>query len=353
MSSASSILPPIDPRLERVQPPPPFRPRRRLRLAAEIGFLLALIGGALYFDQSPLVVLPVLFILVVPFEKLFPRHKGQRIRRPQLSTDIAYLLANPALGAAGLVVAGVIGVVSLFWIPGLLLRPLVAQVPLAVQPLLALILFDVAIYWAHRWSHEVPILWRFHAVHHSTEHLDWVSGFRLHPLDGAFVAPPFVFLLAAGFNPEVAGALAVIQFVLGIFLHANVRWRLRPLHRVVITPEFHHWHHTNDPEAIHSNYSVFLPLWDQLFGTYFMPADRRPDKYGIDEYMPEGVFAQLRHPFRGFPNPLKAVRHPIRAIKVSGRFVATLVGQIWRSTTRRRRTDALPTVSSGGPFNPA
>ena len=45
-------------------------------------------------------------------------------------------------------------------------------------------LFDLAIYWAHRWSHEVPALWRFHAVHHSTEHLDWISGFRNHPLDG-------------------------------------------------------------------------------------------------------------------------------------------------------------------------
>ncbi|MEL7209033.1 MAG: sterol desaturase family protein, partial [Actinomycetota bacterium] len=304
------ILPPIDPRLERVQPPPPIRPRRRLRIAVELTIVAGLIGAALYFDRSPLVILPVLFILVVPFEKLFPRHKGQPIRRPQLSTDLTYLLANPALGFLGLLVAGFIGVVSLFWLPGLLLRPLVALIPPVALPFVALVLFDIAIYWAHRWSHEVPILWRFHAVHHSTEHLDWVSGFRLHPLDGALVAPPFLFLLAAGFDPEVAGALAILQFVLGIFLHANVRWRWRPLHRLVITPEFHHWHHTNDPQAIHSNYSVFLPLWDQLFGTYFMPKDRRPDRYGIDEYMPTGMVAQLRHPFRGMPNPVKAVVHP-------------------------------------------
>ena len=70
--------------------------------------------------------------------------------------------------------------------------------------------------------------------------------------------------------------LAVVQIVTGLFLHANVRWRWRPLHRVVITPEFHHWHHADEAVADNSNYSVFLPVWDILFGTYLMPADRRP-----------------------------------------------------------------------------
>lgn len=309
--------------------------------------MASLVAGALAFDRSPLFVLPVLFVLVVPFEKLFPRHRGQRLRRPQLGTDIAYLLAAPALNAATVAVAVVVGVISLAWLPGLALRPLVALIPAPVLPFAALVLFDIAIYWVHRWSHEVPLLWRFHAVHHSTNHLDWVSGFRVHPLDGALVAPPFVFLLAAGFDPELAGALAAVQIVTGIFLHANVRWRLRPLHRLIITPEFHHWHHTNDPGAIHSNYSVFLPLWDQLFGTYFMPVGRRPDVYGIDEPMPAGVVAQLRHPFRGMGNPLRALRHPFRALLWLLGETKVVIIQIYRSTTRRRRSDPMPTVSSG------
>ncbi|MEZ5230084.1 MAG: sterol desaturase family protein [Acidimicrobiales bacterium] len=236
---------------------------------------------------------------MVPFEKLFPRHPGQRLRRPQLAGDVAFALASPLLNIVGIAVAVVIGVVTLAWVPGLLIRPLVALIPVAVAPFVGIALFDLAIYWVHRWSHEVPFLWRFHAIHHSTEHLDWISGFRNHPFDGALVAPPFFFLLAAGFSAEFTGALAVVQIVLGIFLHANVKWRLRPLHRIVITPEFHHWHHTNDPEAIHSNYSVFLPMWDQLFGTYFMPKGRRPKRYGVDEYVPQGMVAQLLHPFRG------------------------------------------------------
>jgi sterol desaturase/sphingolipid hydroxylase (fatty acid hydroxylase superfamily) len=318
----------------------------RRRGAIELAAVVALIAAALALDRSPLLVVPVLFLLVVPFEKLFPRHRGQPIRRAQLGTDIAYALASPALNVVAISVALAIGVASLLWIPGLALRPLVERLPPAAVPLAGLLLFDVATYWVHRWSHEVPILWRFHAVHHSTEHLDWVSGFRAHPLDGALLAPPFIFLIAAGFSPELAGALAVVQVVLGIFLHANVRWRLRPLHRLVVTPEFHHWHHTNDPQAIHSNYSVFLPLWDQVFGTYFMPQHRRPIGYGIDEEMPEGMLGQLRHPFRDAGNPLPALRHPIAATRTVARFVVTLLGQIKCSTTRRRH-DPVPTVSPG------
>jgi sterol desaturase/sphingolipid hydroxylase (fatty acid hydroxylase superfamily) len=323
------------------------RPRRRLRGAIELAAVAILILIALAFDRSPLVVVPVLFLLVVPFEKLFPRHKGQPIRRPQLATDIAYALASPALNAIAISVAVAVGIASLLWVPGLMLRPLVGLLPAVAVPLAGVLLFDLTTYWVHRWSHEVPILWRFHSVHHSTEHLDWISGFRAHPLDGALLAPPFIFLLAAGFAPELAGGLALIQVLLGIFLHANVRWRWRPLHRLVITPEFHHWHHTNDPRAIHSNYSVFLPLWDQVFGTYFMPRDRRPDRYGIDEHMPEGMVGQLRHPFRDAGNPLLAARHPILAARRTGRFIATLLGQIKRSTTRRRTIDPLPTISLG------
>ena len=123
------------------------------------------------------------------------------------------------------------------------------------------------------------------------------------PFDGLLLAPPIVFLLAAGFSAELSGVLAAVQFGLGLFLHANVRWRWRPLHRIVITPEFHHWHHSNRPDAHGTNYSVGLPLWDIIFGTYRVPADRRPRRYGIDETMPTGMLAQLWEPLRDLPRP--------------------------------------------------
>ena len=60
------------------------------------------------------------------------------------------------------------------------------------------------------------MIWKFHAIHHSTEELDWASGFRAHPFDGTIIAPAFAFLIAAGFSPEITGILAVVQILLGI-----------------------------------------------------------------------------------------------------------------------------------------
>jgi sterol desaturase/sphingolipid hydroxylase (fatty acid hydroxylase superfamily) len=328
-----------------VMMPPPLAPvtpleapRPERRRARWINWLVlaAAVGATAMLDPGAPVVVVLVFVLVVPFEKLFPRHH-QRIRRPEVGTDIGYAALQPGLSIIGIAVAVVFGVVSLAWLPGLLIRPLVVAIPVAVQPVVAFLLFDFTIYWVHRWSHEVSFLWRFHAVHHSTRKLDWVSGFRAHPADGALLAPAFIFLIAAGFDPEVAGALVIVQIVTGLFLHANVRWRWRPLHRIVITPEFHHWHHANEPHAINTNYSVFLPAWDLLFGTYRMPRDARPQVYGIAEYMPSGIVAQLKHPVRGLPGPRWVLRHPLLATKRTWRALPGGLAQVRTSTLRPTR----------------
>jgi len=307
--------------------------RRRSRPWVWRGAALLAIAGSIAYTRESLLPLLFLFVIVVPFEKMFPRH-DQRVRREAFGTDIAHALMTPFTGVLTVAVAVPIAIASLIWIPALLVNPLVAMIPAAAMPFVGILLFDFTIYWAHRWSHEVSFLWRFHAIHHSTKTLDWVSGFRNHPLEAAILAPPFVFLVVAGFSAEFAGLLAVIQIVTGLFLHANVRWRWKPLHRIVITPEFHHWHHSNDPGAHNSNYSVFLPLWDIIFGTYFMPADRRPETYGVDEYIPDGVMAQLVHPMRGMRNPLSVLRHPLRSIRDGFRFSIEIVRQVWRTSRR-------------------
>ena len=114
-----------------------------------------------------------------------------------------------------------------------------------------------------------------------------------------------------------------------------------------MTPEFHHWHHADEEGAINSNYSVFLPLWDIVFGTYFMPADRRPQRYGVTEPMPPGVVRQLLHPFRGLRTPRQLVRHPLRAVRDTARAVRRGLGQM-RASARRPshgRTSARSTGS--------
>jgi sterol desaturase/sphingolipid hydroxylase (fatty acid hydroxylase superfamily) len=254
------------------------------------------VGISVGFQGSAVIV--ALFVLVVPFEKLFRRH-DYRLRRPGLRTDLTYALVSPALNVAAIVIAvGTALLVFPLWLPALALRPLVAAQPGWIVAIETVLLLDILIYWTHRLSHTVGFLWRFHSIHHSSERMDWISGIRQHPGDGVIIGVPVLAMLAAGFKLEVVGAVAIVQAVLGIFAHANVRWRLRPLHKVVMTPEYHHWHHANHPEAIHTNFSVFLPAWDLLWGTYRMPADERPRHYGNNESTPASVPGQLLFPFR-------------------------------------------------------
>jgi len=303
-------------------------------------FAWACLAAGLYWAWTlealaPLGVVLVFFLLVVPFERLFPRHQ-QPLRRPRMMHDVSHALLAPVSGVLAGAAVIVVAVVSLAWIPGLLLRPLVAMIPDGPRLVVGVLLFDLTVYWTHRFYHEVPFLWRFHQVHHSTEHLDWVSGFRAHPLDGALLAPAFVFLITAGFSPEFGGILAVLQALLGLFLHANVRLRLRPLHPLIITPEFHHWHHSSHEEARWSNYSTFLPVWDLVFRTYHMPKDARPSRYGIDTPMPVHVVQQWVLPFRGLGNPWYPLRHPFKALRRLVTGVRSLLRDMRWSMTRRR-----------------
>ncbi len=314
----------------------PARRSLRIRRWINASIVGALAVGTVSIDRSGLTLVPVLFLLVVPFEKLVPRHR-QRLRRPGLGTDIVYALTQPLLGVISITAVFAVGLLSLAWVPGLLVRPLVMLLPAPVRTVVGLALFDLIIYWAHRLSHDVAFLWRFHRVHHSSERMDWLSGIRSHPFDGALLAPPVAFLIGAGFSPEFTGVLAIVQIVTGLFLHANVRWRWRWLHRIVITPEFHHWHHADEPPAHSTNHAVFLPVWDIIFGTYYMPPDRRPLRYGLTDPLrpvPSSFLAQLRDPFLGLRVP--SLRHPVRELSTTATTLRRGLGQVAAVRHRRR-----------------
>jgi sterol desaturase/sphingolipid hydroxylase (fatty acid hydroxylase superfamily) len=159
------------------------------------------------------------------------------------------------------------------------------------------VLIDFCGYWTHRLFHRGG-WWPFHAVHHSSEDLDWLGSLRVHPINEmvnklAQVTP----VLLLGYNPTVTLTAAPVLTLYAIFLHANVNWDFGPLRCVIASPVFHRWHHSREREAWDKNFAGLLPLWDILLGTYYMPKGRFPENFGICEPMPENYFAQLWEPF--------------------------------------------------------
>jgi len=241
----------------------------------------------------------VLFALFVPLETLFPIVRRQFWQRRGVRADLTHFFVTSGIRKLLTLFVAFVLIQAL----GFLVHPPLQQSLLALprwsQFLLAIFIFELGTYWGHRWAHTVPFLWRFHAVHHSSEHLDWAAASRLHPFDQTFIRicgiiP--VYLL--GFTKETFGFLIAIDGLLAIFIHANVRFRFGPLERLVATPAFHHWHHANESTATsNKNFSGLLPCFDWLFGTLHLPA-RYPARYGIDESMPSTYLGQLAHPFR-------------------------------------------------------
>ena len=127
---------------------------------------------------------------------------------------------------------------------------------------------------------------------------------RVHPLNDLLaklvrVIPFFVL----GFTPTVLAAYVPALLLLGILLHANVPWSFGPLRYLLVTPQFHHWHHTAQREALDRNFAIHLPLIDWLFDTYYLPKDVWPERYGIEgNPVPSGYLKQLVHPFRAARN---------------------------------------------------
>ena len=238
----------------------------------------------------------VLVAIFVPMEKLFALYP-RKARRDRWKTDAVHFIVNNMLIGVGLIVALVVGIVALHWAVNPSVQAAVAGQPALLQFLEAVLLADFAQYWAHRATHQVPFLWRFHKVHHSIEEMDWLAAGRLHPLDSVFTrAVTILPLYILGFTRATFGAYLVLTAFQAIFIHANVRFRFGPLRWVTATPEFHHWHHADGPEAANKNFAGNLPVLDVLFGTCYLP-DHMPEKYGMGEAAPRGYVAQLSWPF--------------------------------------------------------
>jgi sterol desaturase/sphingolipid hydroxylase (fatty acid hydroxylase superfamily) len=254
--------------------------------------------AALSVRSNILFGLAILAVIFIPLERLFALHP-RRVLRRGWRTDLVHYLVNGAALKVGLIVSVVVvgGALRAF-VPAPL-RLGIAASPTWVQIVAGFAITTVGGYAGHRAAHEVPLLWRFHRVHHSIRDLDWLAANHLHPLDETFGRSAAVLpLYALGFGRVSLGTFVILITVQAIFIHANVRMNFGPVRWLIATPQFHHWHHAREPHAYNTNYAGEFPILDALFGTLYLPTDRWPAQYGIDESEPAGYLRQLAWPLR-------------------------------------------------------
>lgn len=175
----------------------------------------------------------------------------------------------------------------------------ISQLPLWVQGAIAIVIGDFIGYWTHRWHHTRQ-LWDYHAVHHSAEIVDWLTAVRLHPVNDiisrVMQASP---LLILGISPIAVEFYVPFLSSYVALIHANIAWTYGPFRYVLASPAFHRWHHTMDEEGWGKNFAGLFPIYDVIFGTFYMPRGRQPKNFGLyGETITENFMAQLIYPFR-------------------------------------------------------
>jgi sterol desaturase/sphingolipid hydroxylase (fatty acid hydroxylase superfamily) len=251
-------------------------------------FVLDLLGSSLIF----------IFI-----EKLFALRKDQPVFRPEWQTDLHHFIVNHMVVGFVLLATNLMVHKFFGWAAHDGVRGWVQGLPFWLGLPLIVLVADLVQYWTHRAYHEVPVLWRLHAVHHSVKSMDWLAGSRQHILEllitrTLVLAPIYVL----GFSKDVIDAYIVIVGFQAVFNHANVSVRLGPLRYVIVTPNFHHWHHSQDQEALDKNYAAHFAFLDHLFGTAVKSDREWPKDYGVlGDYVPNGFVNQFKFPFTWKP----------------------------------------------------
>jgi len=261
--------------------------------------------------QTLLKIVPITIGLGIVFAVLtefFACNPGQRWwRKRELVTDVVYWFFIPLIARFVRIGFLVLGAALIFDIHGTdaLMAfyedghgPL-ARLPLWSQVIIFLVASDFMMYWSHRLFHG-RTMWKWHAVHHSSEDLDWISAARFHPINlflGSVAAD--VILLLAGISPNVMLWVGPFTIAHSAFVHANLNWTFGPLQYVIATPVFHRWHHTAADRGGNMNFAGTFPFFDWIFGTYYMPRNEMPDHYGVsDPAFPSSFSGQMLYPFK-------------------------------------------------------
>lgn len=236
-------------------------------------------------NLAVLAALPLVYGLIFgPLERLFPFSRKWLEDENGPSVDIMMYVSGAVWTTISkflLVALSITAVVEMIEPYGHAFWP--SELPGWAQVMLFLLAKDFFRYWYHRWLHEVPFLWRWHAVHHSVERLYWLNGIRSHPIEiigqALFYAIP-----TALFQPEphIVFISVLMALSIGIFQHANLDLKLRFWEYIFSIGDNHRYHHYPIKGIGDSNYGGEFIVWDILFGTFHNPKNERPsDNIGI------------------------------------------------------------------------
>lgn len=247
--------------------------------------ILSLLGSGMIF----------LFI-----ERAFPYKKDQQVFRQEWGLDMTHFTINHLLVGASLLVANAFAPTFFGWAQIGIIQGFVTGLPFFLELFLCLLAADMVQYSFHRAMHEVPWLWRLHAVHHCPNQMDWLAGSRQHFLElvltRSFVLVP-IFIL--GFEKSVIDSYVVSVGFQAVLNHSNVHFKFGFLEKIFVTPQFHHWHLSSDKEAIDKNSAAHLSFIDTIFGTRVQSKEEWPQEYGIvGRQLPASYWAHMTYPFK-------------------------------------------------------
>lgn len=227
-----------------------------------------------------------LFVLFAIAERLAPRRRIHPRRPRRWLTNLSISVLNTvtlralAVGLPLLAVGAALDASAQGW--GLFNH---LGWPGWVEALLAVLIFDFAIWGQHLITHKIPLLWRLHRVHHADTDIDVTTAIRFHPVEIALsmlLKIGLVYLLGPS-------ALAVVLFEIllngtALFNHSNLRLPLAldaVLRKVLVTPDMHRVHHSVLREEHDSNYGFALSIWDRMMGTYVAQPAKGHDEMTI------------------------------------------------------------------------
>ncbi len=229
--------------------------------------------------------------------------KGRHVLRPTKGTLHSFCFNALLLGLNSVLYALLFASVGLlsYYLYDTLGVPHIAahiwdELPLLLVFIITLIGIDFTNYWSHRLLH-TKLFWGVHSLHHSDEHMNWTTAYRVHVLEAVIMKITFIFVLGWVFlPPEMIGLAVLARGWYSKFIHCQIGWTYGQFRKLLASPNYHRWHHSIEAEAYGKNLADIFPLWDIAFGTHYDPGVCET-KLGVRD-APQGFIAAQLYPFK-------------------------------------------------------